>query len=284
LITFDPPRAEQELVFSAHYDSKTELLDHRQRLFFLKNLRVGIVLTLILGMFGPLDSWLVVQGSPLEPGFYWTGVVLTFPLLFLAFGLGLNLATGRLLAPSQGAVDNGAGCAILLGLANKLAHGELDLKRTKVTLCLFTGEEVNMQGSRAYVRQRDWPYPSIAVNLEVMAQDGDYVFWEQDGNAFNLSPTDARINDSLIQAVARITGCRALPAGPVNSDGASFLATGIPAGTLGTYDRHLLDTGFHRPSDNLSRVIMERLPEGVEILSSFLLQYEASMENSRLNR
>ena len=39
------------------------------------------------------------------------------------------------------------------------------------------------------LRDRDWPLPAIALNLEVMAQDGGYVYWEQDGNAFGLMPT-----------------------------------------------------------------------------------------------
>jgi len=41
LIEFDSPDARREIVFSAHYDTKTELLDHRQRMFFLKNIRLA---------------------------------------------------------------------------------------------------------------------------------------------------------------------------------------------------------------------------------------------------
>ena len=89
------------------------------------------------------------------------GAVLTLPMLFLAFGLGLNLSTGRLLKPSQGAVDNGAACAILLGMADRRAFlanlqspipnfHNYPLPNTRVTIALFTGEEVQMQGSRAY--------------------------------------------------------------------------------------------------------------------------------------
>ena len=41
VIKFSPPEPKRELILSAHYDSKTELLDHHQRMFFLKNLRLG---------------------------------------------------------------------------------------------------------------------------------------------------------------------------------------------------------------------------------------------------
>ncbi len=301
VIEFSPPEPKGELILSAHYDSKTELLDHHQRMFFLKNLRLGIVITLILALIGPLESWLQAEGSGWAAITYGIGTVLALALVLLAWGLGLNLSTGRLLRPSQGAVDNGAACAILMGLAEKLNHMsansdiqpgfdeenantgfEADSRQEqnfisqnlKVTLVLFSGEEVNMQGSRAYVRDRDWPMPTAALNLEVMAQNGDYVFWELDGSVFRLVPTSEDINNAVCNAVSSITGTIARPAGPVNSDGASFLSAGVPTGVIGTYDLHWVDTGFHRPSDNLQRVVMKRLPEGVKILENILQQLD----------
>ncbi len=59
LVEFEPPGgAAQEIVFSAHYDSKTELLDHFQRMFFVTRLRFGIGLTLLLGVLGLADGFL----------------------------------------------------------------------------------------------------------------------------------------------------------------------------------------------------------------------------------
>jgi hypothetical protein len=274
LLTFSPNQPKQELILSAHYDTKTEWLDHRQRMFLLKSLRFGILLSLFLGILGPLDHWLSLTASPLAGPTYTISSLLTFPLLFLAWGLGLNLSTGRLLPQSQGAVDNGSACAILLGLSERLATGELLLQQTKVTLALFTGEEVNMQGSRAYIRQREWPLPAAALNLEVMAQDGDYVYWERDGTVFGLRPASRELNFSISEAVTAVTGKPASPAGPITSDGGSFLLAGIPGTTLGTYHSKLIDTGFHRSSDNLTRVVMDRLPEGVEVLSCILRKFD----------
>jgi Zn-dependent M28 family amino/carboxypeptidase len=228
----------------------------------------GILLTLLLGLWGPLDTWL--RSEPV----HWIGVILTVPMLILAWGLGSHLSLGRTLKPSQGAVDNGAACAILLGLAEQLSNqGPLPVN-TKVTLTLFTGEEVNMQGSRAYVKSRDWPLPTAVLNLEIMAQDGMYIYWEKDGNVFRLLPTACSLNELFSTAVEQITSAPARPAGPVNSDGASFLFAGIPATTVGTLDVRLGETGFHRPTDNLERVVMERLPEGVEILGAFLHTFD----------
>ncbi|MFZ5908964.1 MAG: M28 family metallopeptidase [Chloroflexota bacterium] len=264
LIEFEPPRVGWEIILSAHYDSKTELLDHRQRAFLFRYMNFGILLTLLLGLWGPLDAWLVSEPV------HWVGVILTLPMLLLAWGMGLHLSVGRFLEPSQGAVDNGAACAILLGLAGKLSKGETLPPDTKITLALFTGEEVNMQGSRAYVKSRAWPLPASALNLEIMAQDGNYIYWEKDGDAFRSLPTTNSLNETFSVAVEKVTGAPAQPASLVNSDGASFLFAGIPAASVGTLDTRLGETGFHRPTDNLERVVMKRLPQGVEILQAFL--------------
>jgi hypothetical protein len=274
LVQFGPQDPKQELFISAHYDSKTELLDHNQRMFFLKSLPAGIALTLILGLLGPIDAWLLAQASPWAAWTYWSGVALSLPLLFLALGLGLNMSLGRLVQPSPGAVDNGTACAILLGLAEGLQEGQIPIENTRLTLALFTGEEVNLQGSRAYARGRDFPLPSAALNLEAMAQDGDYVFWERDGSIFKLVPTSEQVNGLLREVVWEVTGAEPVPGGPVISDGASFLTRGVPTGVLGTYHSVMRDSGFHRPSDNLARVDTSRLPQGVELLAHFLHKYD----------
>ncbi|MFZ5820599.1 MAG: M28 family metallopeptidase [Chloroflexota bacterium] len=264
LIEFEPPLARREVILSAHYDSKTELLDHQQRTLLFRRMNFGILLTVLLGLWGPLDAWMVS-----EP-IHWVGVILTLPMLLLAWGMGLHLSVGRFLEPSQGAVDNGAACAILLGLADRLAKGESLPPGTKVTLALFTGEEVNMQGSRAYVKSRGWPLPATVLNLEIMAQDGAYIYWEKDGDAFRSLATTSSLNEAYSAAVEKVTGAPAQAAGPVNSDGSSFLFAGIPAASVGALDAKLGETGFHRPTDNLGRVVMERLPQGVAILQAFL--------------
>jgi hypothetical protein len=268
LIEFDVPQPKRELVLSAHYDSKTELLDHHLRYFFLRNLRIGIALALLLGILSPLGQY---PKFPWGNALHLLGVFLTLPLLFLVWGLGLNLSLGRLRRqPSQGAVDNGAACAILLGLAQYISERAFTLENTRLTLALFGGEEVNMQGSRAYALGRSWPLPSTALNLEIMGQDGEYVYWERDGTAFKSFPTDEKLNQAVSRAVEAVTGSTAVPAGPVSSDGYSFLRAGIPVTTLGSYDHRLQERGFHLPSDNLGRVKMTRLPEGVAILARFI--------------
>jgi hypothetical protein len=84
----------------------------------------------------------------------------------------------------------------------------------------------------------------------------------------------AGLNQAVASTIQNVTGKRPIPAGPINSDGYSFLRSGIPATTLGTYDSMLGSRGFHLPSDNLARVRMERLPKGVEILEKFIEAFD----------
>ena len=193
----------------------------------------------------------------------------------LSWAYGLNLILGRFVRQSQGAIDNGTACAILLGLANRLAKNDIPLLSTKVTIALFTGEEVGMQGSRAYVRSREWPHATAVINLEIMAQDGDYVIWEYQGNTMRLIPTTSWFNKAVATAILDITEQQVRFPKVLLSDGFSFLSAGIPTTVLGTYHRRMEGGGLHRPTDNLDRVVMSRLSEGVEVLTLLLRRYDA---------
>lgn len=291
LIEFEPSNndtPEFELIVSAHYDSKTEPLDHRQRMFLLKCIPAGILLALLAGVTGLLETVF----APVDPNISLiiqsTGKLLTIPMLFLVFALGLNLTTGRLSPQSCGAVDNGAACAIILGLAESLAEtGEslaarkkiranksTFLQNTRLTLALFTGEEVDRQGSRAYARSRDYPLLTAALNLEAMGQDGPYVLWDCDGSIYSLRTCDHRLTGLASSSIVDLTGTSPVSGGPMLSDGAAFIEQDIPTAVLGTYDTRWRDRGFHKPSDNLDRVVPERLVEGVMLLREIVRRYD----------
>lgn len=276
LLEFEPPgEAEQEIVLAAHYDSKTELLDHTGAAFFVKKLHFGIILTVLLGLVGPLEQALSGPSPLLAALVYWPGLVLGGVMLFLAWGYGLHMSLGRLMAPSQGAIDNGAACAILLDLAGRLGRGEISLARTRVAIALFGGEEVGMQGSRAYVQGRAWPLPAIALNLELMGQDGEYVIWQREGNGLQQLPTTPELNQAVAGVVAGVTGQPPRFVGPLVSDSFSFLAAGIPTTVLGTYHSRMGGGGLHRPTDTLDRVVLPRLAESVEIVVQLLQKYDS---------
>jgi hypothetical protein len=274
LIQFEPPQVEQEIVLAAHYDTKTELLDHKGRAFFTGKMKFGIALMLLLGVMGLVDQLWLARTLTWADFVFWVEIGLGLVMLFLAWGLGLNLTLGRFVTPSQGAVDNGAACAILLDMADRLASREICLQCTRVTIALFAGEEVGMQGSRAYVQSRDWPLPTIAINLEIMAQDGDYVIWEHESNVLQRIPTTPELNEVISAAVIAVTGKPPRFIESVNSDGFSFRSAGIRTAVLGTYHSQMEGGGLHRPTDNIERVVMARLPGSVEVLTRVLHKYD----------
>jgi len=149
------------------------------------------------------------------------------------------------------------------------------LARTRVTIALFGGEEVALQGSRAYVASRDWPLPTMAINLELMAQDGDYVIWEHESNTLRRIPTPPELNQAVAAVVADVTGDSPRFIRSLMSDGFSLLSAGIPTTVLGTYHSQMEGGGLHRPTDNLARVVTPRLDEGVEVLALLLEKYDA---------
>jgi hypothetical protein len=275
IVEFSPARPKQEIVLSAHYDSKTELLDHRQRAALAKVFPIGLLSILILGVLGLVDGFLKQATVPGTNVVYYTGILLTIPQLLVMGTMGLNFLLGRFSQPSQGAVDNGAACAILLSLAHRLANKGLSLEQTKVTIAIFAGEEIFVQGSRAYVAGRDWPLPTAAINLELMGQNGPYIIWEKIGSSFRVFPSTPAINHALSQAILDKTGkaVEMIP-GPAGTDSYAFLLAGIAATSVGSTDLVLADSALHRPTDNRSRVHLERLQESVEIIECVLRDYD----------
>jgi hypothetical protein len=107
-----------------------------------------------------------------------------------------------------------------------------------------------------------------------MGQNGPYVYWRSEGNVLTSAPTDARLNTAVSAVVQEVTGQPAQAVGGINSDGYSFIQAGIPTCVLGSHDRELGGGMLHRPTDNLARVDLTRLPESVEILTLLAQRYD----------
>jgi hypothetical protein len=267
-----------EVILCAHLDSKTELLDHHQRAVLLRLGVPAMGLALVCGILIGAEGFLPA-GSAAEV-VRWLALLLAFPVAVYGLGMGANLIGGRFSRnPSTGAVDNGAAAVVLLTLAQRLQREEINLDRIIVTFLFTVGEEAQMQGAQAYVRDREhWPLSTAVVNLEVMGQNGGYVVWEQDGTAMLRLPTDPLLNEILAKAVEAVTGDCPIPAPSVSSDAFAFLRRSIPATTLGSFDLDLGGRGFHSALDSPDRVHPDRIAEGVEILGRFL----ESVDSNRL--
>jgi hypothetical protein len=273
ILTFDPPGTiEREVVVSTHYDSKTELFDHTITGNLFGKLPAAIGLAALALVLGAIDQLLLSAQSDLSLGLRVVGLLICLRVARVVGLVGLNLIPGRWIAPSQGAIDNGAACVITLRLAERLAAKTISHPGTRVTLALFAGEEVSMQGSRAWLRSRPWPYPISVINLELLGQNGPYVIWQNEGNVLTSAPTDTALNQRVAATILATTGNAAQLVGGINSDGYTFVKAGIPTCVLGSYDHEQGGSGLHRPSDNLARVQPERLDETVAILAAFLAQ------------
>ena len=270
VVPFPVPRPGREIILCAHLDSKTEPLDHYLRSLLLRLGVPAMVLALVSGVLIAADGPLPVEGAAAIVR--WLAFLMVLPVTAFGLGMGFNLVGGRFSRrPSTGAVDNGAAVAILLALARQLHRENLRLDHTAVTLLLTVGEEAQMQGALAYVRDRkDWPASVSVVNLEVMGQSGGYLLWDEDGTTMLRVPADPVLNRALERAVEAVTGERSIRVPTINSDAFAFLRQGIPATTLGSFDLDLGGRGLHSALDSPDRVSIERLVEAVGILSRFL--------------
>ena len=270
IVSFPAPHSRREVILCAHLDSKTEPLDHYQRSVLLRLGIPGMGLALTSGVLAVVRG--LLSAEIVAAIVRWLAFLAALPVTAYGLGMGANLVGGRFSRrPSTGAVDDGAAVAILLALARQLHRGNLCLDQTAVTLLLTVGEEAQMQGALAYVRDRkDWPAPVSVVNLEVMGQNGGYLLWEEDGTAMLRLPADPALNHALERAVEAVMGERPIRVPTISSDAFAFLRQGIPATTLGSFDLDLGGRGLHSALDSPDRVSPQRLAEAVKIFSHFL--------------
>ncbi len=260
----------QHVILSAHYDSKTELLDHKKRKPFVSYAPLGLLVTAGLAAYGMFQARIPNQS------FVHTAVLLAAAVHWLMMtGLALNSALGRFSKPSLGAVDNGGSCAVLLSLAQQLPT----LQQTNVTIVLFAGEEIWMQGARAFVAANDFSLPTIALNLEGMGQNGRYFVTQKIGlPVFQELPADEALNEQITAVITATTQEDTVVQQEIMmTDTFPFLKNGIPGTTIGTLDKELGLSGLHRPTDNLNRIHEEKMAQAVEILRRWLLGYDGQM-------
>jgi acetylornithine deacetylase/succinyl-diaminopimelate desuccinylase-like protein len=278
---FSPDHPRQEVILCAHLDSKTELLDHYQRRALVRLSVPAIVLVLNSGLLIAVERLLPAGAT--QQVVYWLALLSALPGTVYGLGMGAGLVGGRFShQPSSGAVDNGAAVAVLLELAERLQRGAFSLDATAVTLLFTAGEEAQMQGALAYVdsacdkARASAPILTYAINLEVLGQNGGYLLWERDGTAMVSLPNDADLNSALARAVEAVTGEPPVWSPQLNSDAFAFLRAGIPAATLGSYDRDQGGRGLHSAFDSASRVDPARLAEAADVLCHLLKGFDAA--------
>jgi Zn-dependent M28 family amino/carboxypeptidase len=159
---------------------------------------------------------------------------------------------------SPGALDDGAACALLVRLAERL-HAGAPLQRTDVEVVLLAGEESGVQGSWEYARTRfaqPPELPTALINLEFIGASPDLAVFGREAYTLRSYPADPTLV-GMLDAVHRQQRDKPIYVTPfgAGTDARSFLAHGIPAATLASdLPGHAYPRGLHSAADDRSRI------------------------------
>jgi hypothetical protein len=270
-----PERVEQRLIFAAHYDTKTDVLDHVERVPALALAAVATPVLFLAALCGALCRKPVrARGLRallrLSP---WLAV-LSGALVFASLSAGA-FAPRR----SPGALDDGAACAVLVRLVEALRAAPV-LRGTEVEVLLFSAEEMAAQGSWGYARERFAAPPALPtalVNLEVLGVSADHsVLGSERFTLRSFAPTAALVE--RLAAVHRAALGRDIAVTRYGgiTDARSFLAHGIPAATVMSREAGVLfSRGLHSAADERSRIDAAALESSLAFLLAFARDVDA---------
>ena len=233
IVAHIPARSpQQRIIFTAHFDTKTNLFDHvvstpiTAVAFPLIGLMIAAAFTGVAVRKVSLLSTAAERLANLASA----AALLYGPAFLLAFSAGAVLR-----ARSPGALDDGAACAVLVQAAREMAQSP-PLDQTDLEFILFSGEELGAEGSAQYVKskfqERD-PLPSYVVNLDPIGASSRLAVLGKEKRLLRAYPPDPRILAGLGHVFGEITGSSlGLIAHAGFTDGVSFAAHGIPTATL----------------------------------------------------
>ena len=256
----------QRLIFAAHYDTKTDLLDHVERAP-IELLALPSTALMIAGALAAARRR--ARRGPLP----WVTRVAAVLAVLNGAALFVSLTAGAFVARrSPGALDDGAACAVLLRLADRL-HAAGPLPRTEVEVLLLSAEEIGVQGSWAYARRRFAQPPDVptaVINLEMIGAARDLAVFGSERFTLRRFPADPGLV-ALLDAVHRAQHGEPLYITwyGAATDARSFLAHGVPAATLASdLPGHALMRGMHSVADDATRLDVAALDAALAYLEA----------------
>ena len=268
---------QQRLIFTAHYDTKTDLFDHVVRApitavgFPLCGLMIAAAFT------GLATRKMSRPSKALERLANLAGVAAA--LYGFAFLLAFS-AGAMLRARSPGALDDGAACAILVRAARELAQAP-PLEQTDLEIILFSAEELGAEGSAQYVKsrfpQRD-ALPTYVVNLDPVGASSHLAVLGKEKRLLRAYLPDPRIVAGLARVYSQTTGSSLdLTSHAGFTDGISFAVHGIPTATLiSEVPPFDIPRGMHSGKDNLSRIDLSSLDLTKKLIIHFAQEADAN--------
>lgn len=256
---------ERRLILAAHYDTKTDLLDHVERAPV--DLLAVVVPPLML--LGALGGWLAEARPPRRRWPAWLARGAAWTALLYGAAAFVALSAGAF-APrrSPGALDDGASCALLVRLAGALAATPPG-GRTEIEILLLSAEEVGTQGSWEYAAGRFGSgVPTFVVNLEGLGASARHAVLSRERFTLRSYLPDPGLF-AWLDAVHREHFGAPLERTPFGgaTDARSFLSHGVPAITLVSRDpESWVARGLHSSDDSRSRVDEEALDASLAFL------------------
>jgi hypothetical protein len=269
--------AKQRLIFTAHYDTKTDLFDHVVRApiqvvgFPLCGLMIVAAFTGLAARIMPS----ITKSTERLAKLVGMAALLYGPAFVLAFSAGAVLPVR-----SPGALDDGAACAVLIRAAAELGQAP-PLEQTDVEIILFSGEELGAEGSARYVKarfsERDM-LPSYVINLDPIGASSRLAVTGDDRRLFRSYRPDPRIVAGLGSVFRQITGSPlSLTSRGGTTDAVSFEARGIPAATLiSEVPPFIIPRGMHTAMDKRSRIDLSSLDLTKELIVRFAREADAN--------
>ncbi len=283
VVEFKTPDSQRELIFAAHYDSKTDVLDHIQRAIFVKLMPFMLIMGVLISVLTYLGGkFKILETRPVRALFLLGATSLVIFSLSAFIWLGGYLFLGEE-THSPGAVDDGASVVALLKMADDIHLGKLDIGDSDVTILLTDGEEVGYQGAYHYTKDRfeekpeqQKKRPVYLVNLELVGQSGTIFHSQKTCSVFVCYAADSELINRIREVWSKSSDQPAEPLKSLTDDSFAFGAVGIPFVTIGnTGIPGLGFNGFHSTADNMDRVDPENLLRMVQFLENIVLSYSA---------
>ncbi len=280
IIEFKSSDSQRELVFAAHFDSKTDVLDHLQRAIFLKLMPYILIIGILISILTYLSrKFNILNARPLRGLFLLGGIGLVVFSCSAFIWLGGYIFLGEEMH-SPGAVDDGASVVALLKMADDIHRGELDIGRSDVTILLTDAEEVGFQGAYHYTKERfgekaeNLKKPVSLINLELLGQSGTLFHSQKTCSVFVCYKADSELISRVRKVWSGISDQPAVPLRKLNDDSFTFGKVGIPFVTIGNNGEPGLGLGkFHSTADNMDRVDAQNLQRMVQFLEKIVRSY-----------
>lgn len=276
IVSFTPPDPVRELIFAAHYDSKTDFWDHIQRGRVYQFIPAAFILGILLAVF----TFIVKRKAALSRrlpraiSLALAGLLAAYMgLLALGFGGFVFIPRERW---SPGAVDNGGSVVSLLALARDIQGRRVDPGPSKVTILFTSGEEVLLQGAHHYVREhvaawKNEGVPRFLVNLELAGQGGNLFYAGKSGVFIKYYNAAPELVKRVGAAWKALTGRGLDSEEKITDDSQRFMAAGIPSITIGHNGTPGPGMGgLHSAEDSMQRVDRENLYLMVRVLGKII--------------